>query len=79
MLPTDPIERIVAEGLIAAGFEYVSDDNGSGLDFKVGDIHIECKAYHTDRIAEQMSRAPNVIAIQGVEAARWFAAAIRKE
>lgn len=69
------MEAIVADALDRAGIAYVCDDNGSGLDFLIVDgPHIEVKRYHSARIAEQMSRVENVIAIQGIEAARWFAA-----
>lgn len=78
---TDPIEIIVAAALDAAGVRYVTGDQpgGVGLDFYLPDLnlHIEVKQFHSPRIAEQMSRAGNVIAIQGEAAARWFAAQIR--
>ena len=69
----DPIEKIVADALEAA--DLVFGESPVGLDFYLPDykLHIEVKQFHSDRIAEQMSRAENVIAIQGREAAEWFA------
>lgn len=72
----DPIEEIVMIGLDAAGIKYrVGGQNETGLDFDLASplVSIEVKQFHSDRIAEQMSRAPNVIAIQGREAAKFFA------
>lgn len=73
----DPIEKIIAEALDSRGFEYVCDGEGEtkGLDFYLQryDLYIEVKQFHTDRVAEQMSRAKNVICIQGEGAARAFA------
>lgn len=73
----DPIEKIVEDALISAGIDYVRDPHPAALNldfFLTGyGVHIECKQFHTDRIAAQMARAPNVIAIQGIEAARLFA------
>lgn len=76
----DPMERIIADALDAKGIRYVRDGQGdtANLDFYLpaDDVHIEVKRFHTDRIAEQMSRAPNVIAVQGEAAVRFFAALI---
>lgn len=70
----DPVEEIVAEGLRRAEIEFRVDDNVSGLDFYLPglDVYIEVKQHHSARIAEQMSRRPNVIAVQGMHAARKF-------
>jgi hypothetical protein len=74
---SDPLERIVAEALDDAGIGYVTDAGGgnpSNLDFRLHNgIEIEVKRFHTPRIAEQMSRAENVIVAQG-EAAVLFLA-----
>jgi hypothetical protein len=78
----DPIERIVQIALERADIVYVLEgecpDAGQTLDFWLPhyDVYIECKQFHTPRIADQMSRAPNIIAIQGRPAAELFAAAI---
>lgn len=73
----DPIEGIVADALDARGFEYICDGEGDtrALDFYLPllDLYIEVKQFHTDRVAEQMSRVSNVIVIQGAGAALAFA------
>ncbi|MGO1079713.1 hypothetical protein [Inquilinus sp. CA228] len=75
----DPMETIIAAALDAAGIAYKHDrvdaKASQGLDFYLPemDLYIEVKQFHSDRIAEQMSRAPNVIAIQGIGAAVAFA------
>ncbi len=79
--PTDPMELLIAEALDDAGIDYVTDFNGgnpSGLDFKLANgIEIEVKRFHSPRVAEQMGRAENVIAVQGEAAIRYFADLIR--
>ena len=86
---SDPIEKIVAAGLDAAGIKYRHDSEGDssgdsfgatfGLDFYLPDfdVFIEVKQLHSDRIAEQMGRVGDVIAIQGRTAAEFFAKAIQ--
>ncbi|WP_404480010.1 hypothetical protein [Novosphingobium sp. BL-52-GroH] len=77
-LPTrsDPMEAIIAAALTAAGLQFAGEtENPARLDFLLeGGIYIEVKRMHSPRIAEQMSRAPNVIAVQGEDAVRWLAA-----
>jgi hypothetical protein len=76
---TDPMERLIEVALQKAGIRYVSDE-GEGvpehLDFYLPDhgIFIEVKRMHSPRIADQMSRAANVIAVQGLEGVRFMAA-----
>lgn len=80
MVTVDPMERIIAEALDAVGISYITDAQGnpSALDFRMENgIEIEVKRYHSDRIAAQMKRANNVIAVQGEAAVRWFAQMIR--
>ena len=84
MMPlTDPMERIIASALDAAGISYATDEgagNASGLDFRLHNgVEIEVKQFHSPRIAEQMSRSDNVIAIQGAEAVRFFAALLHRK
>lgn len=79
---TDPMERLIADALDGAGIAYTTDCGGGnpvGLDFYLpdADLHIEVKRFHTDRIAEQMSRAPNVIVAQGKPAVEYLAGLIR--
>ena len=76
------MERQVAAALRDAGIAFLPDRNGgnpSGLDFYIpaADVHIEVKRFHSDRIAEQMSRAPNVIGVQGEKAVALLCRFIR--
>ena len=74
----DPMEAIVAQALTAAGVGFprgLGGENPSGLDFRLSDgVEIEVKRFHTPRIADQMARAENVIAIQGKAAVEHYAA-----
>ncbi|MES0071840.1 hypothetical protein [Mesorhizobium sp. M0058] len=81
-VPTvDPMEETVRSALTFAeiGFVESQDPRALNLDFYLTteDLHIEVKRFHAPRIAEQMSRAPNVIAIQGLDAAKFVARLIR--
>lgn len=66
----------MSDALTARGVSHRNDDAGSGLDFVLDgvNVYIECKQFHTPRIAEQTSRVENVIVIQGKAAAEMFAA-----
>jgi hypothetical protein len=76
---SDPMERIVAEALQFAGVAYCHEGQGAPLDFWLiaDDLHIEVKRLHSPRIAAQMARVENVIAVQGKPAVEWFVAMIR--
>lgn len=81
LLTSDPLERMVEASLQRAGVDYLTDRGGGNptrLDFYLPDldVSIEVKRFHTDRIAEQMARADNVIALQGEGAVRLFCLAI---
>lgn len=67
-------EQIIEDALTRAGIEF-QRHNAKELDFFLPtlDIYIEVKDMHSPRIAAQMERAKNVIAIQGIAAAVWFA------
>lgn len=72
----DPMEEMVRSALHGASVPFHEEGPETlNLDFLLSDhdIYIEVKQFHSDRISEQMSRAPNVIAIQGEGAARFFA------
>ena len=75
--PSDPMERIIAQALVAGGFSFVTDlggKNSTRLDFALPNgVQIEVKRMHSPRIADQMARAPDVIAVQGEGAVRFFA------
>src|SRR5688572_6886299 len=71
----DPMEQVIERGLEAACIPYRrTDDNPRRLDFYLPtlDIYIEVKRFHTPRIADQMSRVPDIIVIQGMKAAVTF-------
>ena len=81
---TDPMERLMQDGLNAGCFRYSTDFGGGtthNLDFHLidFDVAIEVKRMHTPRVSDQMARHPNVIVAQGPEAvallARLFARA----
>lgn len=78
-LTFDPVEQIVRQGLIDSGVRFIEECNETHqLDFGLPDhgLLIEVKQFHSDRISEQMSRSPNVIAVQGRQAAEFFASAL---
>jgi hypothetical protein len=78
---SDPMEQMIEAALIGAGIDYLIDgDEGQSLDFLLPayGVHIEVKRFHSARIAEQMARAPNVIAAQGKDAVELLAALIRR-
>lgn len=73
----DPMEAMVAAALDEAGIRYLTGEGGknpSGLDFLLPDfgLEIEVKQFHSDRIAAQMARAENVIAVQGKDAVAFL-------
>jgi hypothetical protein len=77
---SDPMERMIAEALDAAGVAYTHErERGGGLDFHLPDngVWIEVKQFHSDRIAAQMATQPNVIVAQGRVAVQALAAMIR--
>lgn len=79
--PTDPMERLIHDALTAGDVVYEPEQvNEAGLDFYViaHDTYIEVKRMHSPRIAEQMGRADNVIAVQGERAVRWLADIVRR-
>lgn len=63
----DPMEAAFEDTCRRYGVLFERDDIRSGLDFYLPafDCYVEVKQFHSDRIAEQMSRKENVIAIQG--------------
>ena len=76
----DPVELVIATALNAKGIKY-QHEAANGLDFYLpdADVYIECKRFHSDRIGEQMKRAENVIVIQGMTAAQFFAKTVMGE
>lgn len=73
----DPMEEMTERWLIANGVRYRRDDQtpeATQLDFYLldFDVYIEVKRFHTDRIAKQMGRAENVIAVQGMKSLQFL-------
>lgn len=66
---TDPVEKIIAEA-----FCLPPNFDETRLDFKLSSgVYIECKQFYTARAIEQMSRADNVILVQGIKSAKFLA------
>ena len=75
----DPMEAIIAAALDGAGIRYTCGAEPTRLDFQLPNgVEIEVKQMHSPRIAEQMSRTDNVIAIQGRRAVEWFASLLTR-
>ncbi len=73
---TCPCEKIIREALLRVDIAFVEEvDNPAHLDFYLSelDVHIEVKRFHSPRIAAQMARADNVIAVQGMVAVKLLA------
>ena len=75
-VPSDPVERILFDGLLSKGIDFIMDGEGDtrNLDFylKKEQVYIEVTAYSTERKNKQMKRSKNIILIQGRHAARMF-------
>lgn len=82
MIQGDPMEDLVRNALSRAAVDFVDErhPDAQRLDFFLTEheVHIEVKRLHSPRIAEQMSRVPNVIAAQGEVAVRYLAELIKK-
>ena len=77
------MERLVAQALRRSGIRYAREHepgNVATLDFYLPDFdaYIEVKRFHSDRIAGQMKRAPNVIVLQGEAAVQLFCDILEK-
>jgi hypothetical protein len=70
-----PLEQAAREALeyLEIPFE-TGDQTEESLDFYLHEngVHLEIKQFHSPRIAEQTSRAANVIVLQGREAVKLF-------
>jgi hypothetical protein len=70
---SDPLEQYIADSLTRAGIMFIHESQDSvrtsALDFYLPEylVYLEVKGGHSNRISGQMSRAMNVIAIQGVK------------
>jgi len=76
----DPMEKIMAAALDFSGLPYVMPTEERTLDFYLTEsqIFIEVKQFHAPRIADQMARHPDVIAVQGRRAVEWLASLLRR-
>ena len=77
------MEQRIAAALDAAGLEYRTDFEGAvpeHLDFYLPTfgVFIEVKGGHSFRISNQMTRAANVVVLQGEKSVELFADLIRK-
>jgi len=77
----DKFEQMISDALRARGIKFTTDlggGNPTNLDFNLVDygVEIEVKQFHTPRIADQMSRAENVICAQGKDAIVFLARCI---
>lgn len=72
----DPMEKHVRDTLQMKGIKFTEEQapENQRLDFFVPSLglHIEVKQFHSPRISNQMARVPNIIAIQGLGAAKAF-------
>ena len=81
---SDPVEEIVADALNRRGIRYQREGEAGApdhkLDFHLPDfgVAIEVKRFATPRSAAQLERHDNTILIQGIEAARAFAAMLAR-
>lgn len=77
----DPVEQIVREALQARGIDFVEEEHplAMRLDFYLVDygVHVEVKQMFSARVADQMARVPNIIVVQGIDAALTFARLIK--
>lgn len=77
MVSDDPMEQIIRDALRGARIRFVEGDrNAARLDFYLPDhdLYIEAKQFHNERISEQMSRANNIIVVQGRVAIEYLSA-----
>jgi hypothetical protein len=79
------LEQRIEDALVRARIRFVRECNDREmtrrLDFFLPDfdIFIEVKRFHSDRIAEQMAHAENVIAVQGQKSTNFLIGLLRRE
>jgi hypothetical protein len=59
---TDPVEQIIADALDAVGIEYRRGFGGLDFHLTASDVWIECKRFHSPRIAVQSIEAARLLA-----------------
>lgn len=80
MKTTDPMEMIIEKALLEIEEPYLTGHEVQNkLDFYLPNynVYIEVKRFHSDRIAAQTARAPNVIVAQGPQAVQMLADLLR--
>lgn len=86
-IPADPVESIIYTALCEAGIDFCHESTDKsigtgtgGLDFYLPryDLYIECKRFHTARIAQQTERFDNIIVVQGLASAAFVARLLRE-
>lgn len=81
---SDPLEQYIADSLTRAGISFIHETQDHeatlNLDFFLPEhgVYLEIKGGHTSRISKQMSRAFNVIAIQGVKSVDFICKLLSK-
>jgi hypothetical protein len=75
-----PEELMLADAFKSAGLSFLHESDGGthNLDFKIGDVYVEVKQFHSPRAIEQCGRVDNVILVQGRKAAEFLAALIKQ-
>jgi hypothetical protein len=71
---SDHLEEMLHNALKEAGIEAIHESEGAILDFYLPkyETYIEVKQYHSDRIAKQMTKADNIIVLQGKKSVELF-------
>lgn len=73
---SDPLERLIADGLNALGVKWEHPDHPIRLDFYLPDYntYIEVKQFYTPRTEKQLEyhKGANIILLQGKEAVRTY-------
>lgn len=75
-----PLEDAIRTTLRDCGIAFIEEENNpTRLDFYLPDydVHIEVKGGHSERSGEQLSRAHNVILVQGVKSVRLLCLALK--
>jgi hypothetical protein len=75
----DPMEKGFEKLCDALRIKWERDDHRSGLDYWLPElrVYVEVKRFHSPRIADQLSRRSDVIAIQGMNALDAFRKMVR--
>ena len=80
---SNPLEKQVADALDAREIKWLHEDeagNVARLDFYIpsSGVYVEVKQAYSPRCDAQLSRAENVILVQGIDAVRAFCDLLKK-